>query len=452
LSSGFAGAQYRNQEAAPAEAGAAVDDCNLFTQYSACVSLYGKPDRRIQVKSEIKNNSMVRHFIFTVEQKPTGSQILVRTGVQWQSLLGTLISVPCLKQAFWAELKKVCVLYPQLADTRARKISGQSSTVPQYNYIAPEGKWIEQINLDSNWLVNRFIPHLKNLFAGMILPTWIALQIINPLLAAIARIHPREEANYVGRLFLKAAIDSFREKHGKFFAFLFNLLQELFQRENYSISVSKTLVHYKLPVRFLRDVYFLHPKNEAAQYDIWQWFIEDQDFFGAKFNKFWLEHKYSNVDIQNFKDGIMTIFPPESEYEQYADPAVSDLVPVYPMIYSPYSLTSSAASLSSLSSPMIPLMVPMQPLSEPLTSPYIIPQYPLMIKLYPVALPPIAPNEAKIVRTARLQELPSNEISPQILASMRTQSVSSNPQVFLNSHSSRQQKSDQVKSELTFQG
>src|ERR1700679_3734968 len=100
----------------------------------------------MRMKSDIKKQPMFRYFGFTVQERRR-SQILIRTGIPWHVLLGTLISAPYLRQAYWAELQELCTLYPRLVDTHRRKIDAKSMAVPQYNYIAPEGKWIEHINL-----------------------------------------------------------------------------------------------------------------------------------------------------------------------------------------------------------------------------------------------------------------------------------------------------------------
>ncbi len=422
------------------------------------------------MRADIKKviNVKTQHFIFTIDlshHRYKSSPCILRIGVKWQSLLGVLITVPKLKQVFWQELAMVCRRYSGLKNSQGGKIRRKRKPlIPSYNYIAPEQSWINKFPLDRRLLIENLIPRFKQLLMASALPHWIVTQIISTFLAAIARTFSEEEAIDLGRRFLIATIDAFQNarqnflemrKYENFYSFVFNLLQQSFLSENYPISVSKSLVAYKIPVTFIRDVYALHSNNNAAREELWQWFLEDKDFFEEKFDKFWLDRGYKKSEIESFKEAVIPVISPDEDHmleqdipeqkEELLQTPVSDAY-CYPEINStpvtaPVSSPDDSLTSNSSSSPYFYPSSPVYYVPEyQLTPP--VPQYPVPMQFFDpsgagfiVDLAPslLRPNMPQM-RFASMEEPKSYETSTEtsatILGTMQA-SFSSNQQGFL---------------------
>ncbi len=391
-----------------------------------------------------------KHFIFTIGQshhyRARTLPYLLRTGVKWQSLLGTLISVPELKKAFWGEWTKVLKRYPRMRNSHRYKIINRE-LMPTYNFIAPEWSWIEEFHIERLSFIQDFIPRFQQLLIEQILPCWIVVQIIPPLLDKITKKLSKKDAIDLGRRFLKATIEAFQStrqegyvfyKFENFYSFIFNLLQESFTSNGLRISVSKTLVYYQVSVTFLKDVYAQHPNNFAARKDLWKWFTQDKDFFGDDFDKYWLDRGYTASEIESFKKVVIPVFPPDEEFEDMLKPSYT--LRAQAPVFTPAGWGSTSSPAESLTSDSSYSSYSYQPPDSMYLAP-IFQLTPPHVSLYQVSMP--APDFmlglVSSLSRAPIEDSKLNLIPTTTILETMQESYSSNQQGFLVGRSKEKQ-------------
>lgn len=270
-----------------------------------------------------------------------------RIGIHWETLLKDNIPVKQLNYLFKKEMKSIYNKNPSFRWNGARNLRNYC------NYIAPAGVWARELKFDIDTFIHALIPRINNLFTHGILSSQMAAQLLRGILNEYAERYqnPRAFIWMASRLvdgsiitFKRILEDSARlYKYENFFSFIFNHYQRLLG--NYGISVSRKLVDFKLPLDFLKNIYFKHQNNEEARQDLWSWGIAKQDFFGEKFYAYWQDNGYAQTEVNKFENSVLPYLGPYEDESEYDEPQRPHTV-VYQL--SPSPLLLSTPFLSSV--------------------------------------------------------------------------------------------------------
>lgn len=286
----------------------------------------------------------------------------------------------------------------------------------------------------------------KNEFQGVSPERKSGSQPKNPFVFSVSRQHTRNQHTLFARLYEKSgaywlasrlvdgSILTFKNilkdrdqpwKHKNFFSFIFNDYQRLFNLGNYGISVSHRLVDFGLPLTFLKDIYFMHENNEEARNDLWDWCINEQDFFGKKFYEYWQERGYLHSEIADFENTVSPYLRPSEEKCEV--PENSDVQCQYPVMYpsspSPLFLGTPVFLSPITAGQSASMFIRIEPYYSP-----VLPLLPPTSTIETVSLNELQSRVAHIGDKKSEDVTPPQSISRQLKKSLTTENFSKNTQ------------------------